>query len=579
MHQRQRLRLQQNQPTLPTPAGEQPQRSGGTPLAPDVRSQMEGAFGHQFSAVRVHADGPADRLNRTLNADAVTVGSNIFFRTERFRPQSPAGRHLLAHELAHVVQQGSGPAPPQASAANVSHPADLAERQASRAADAVARGERAPQLPAAPAGFFYRAVKTNGGEWDTSTYSNHGTAAAVGDAFGAQIALTFKPNELVEADNIGLTQSVRALKSTAVGGAVDTPSYVGARKQSISLTAAEGEAGRAIDQGDPGDADTLPNTNPMYNVENKPGSVSATLSDVGADASFGQHGFRKKKVDGTYDVQDATLSDRPTRTLEFVGQQYDQQFEATALVLDGPLANTYLGTVGWGWSLDAAGTLALRPNPISVIRNGAPTAQFMAAATKWNASTFTDPTDGTTYNTVDLPTTRLESGAKPVTEMTTKELLTSMGQVNLQLIVLALVSATDATAAANAANDITNKNFEKKALEAELAKRKAMVKVKVNSTEDWLGSDNVYVKMRGPGGAVEKTAVKYLNDGESFDFLIPLEKLVPLNGPYKIQVFDEDTPDADDLIVEMEWQSPFDDLKNTESYDDANYDVLVMFER
>jgi hypothetical protein len=525
----------------------------------------------------VHADGQAGAFSRGLNADAVTSGNDIFFREGTYRPHSPSGHRLLAHELAHVVQQGDVP---RASVPDrVSQPSDPAEHWAERAADAVMQGERVPQVHAAPAGYAYRVVHTNGGEWDTTRYAPRGAAVAVGDRFGADITLTFKPNELVEADNIGLTQTVNTLKSATAGGPVSTPSAVSARNAALSLTPAEGDTGRAVDQGDPSGGDTVPNTSPLYAVEASAGSVPATLTDVGATAGFGQHGFRKKKADGTFDVQNASLLDGPTRGLEFVGQQWTQKFEATALVLDGPMANTYLGSVAWGWKTDAAGAIALDPNPIAIVRSGAPAQQFMDAARKWNAATFTDPTTGTVHDTVDLPATTMESGVKAAVDMTTLELITSLANVNSQIFVLSIVSGSSPAGAVGAKNDTTNKEFEKRALEAELKKRRAKINVKVNSTEDWIGSDNVYVKLIGPGGRVEKTSVTYLNDGESHDFLIPLEKLLPLDGPMQIKVYDEDTPDADDLIVEMEWSAPYNDTKNTRSYDDANYDVLATFEK
>ncbi len=86
-------------------------RSGGAPLAAPVRAAMEGAIGADFSHVRVHADGEADRLSRAVAAEAFTLGPDVFFRAGAYQPESRAGRHLLAHELTHVVQQGEG-APP-----------------------------------------------------------------------------------------------------------------------------------------------------------------------------------------------------------------------------------------------------------------------------------------------------------------------------------------------------------------------------------------------------------------------------------------------------------------------------------
>jgi hypothetical protein len=83
-------------------------RSSGQPLEGDVRSQMESRFGYDFSHVRVHSDAKAAESAAAVNALAYTVGSDVVFGAERFAPRSARGRHLLAHELTHVVQQGTG---------------------------------------------------------------------------------------------------------------------------------------------------------------------------------------------------------------------------------------------------------------------------------------------------------------------------------------------------------------------------------------------------------------------------------------------------------------------------------------
>lgn len=84
---------------------------GGTPLSPAVRAQFEPRFGHDFSEVRVHADGEAAQAARSVQARAYTVGRHVVFGAGEYAPQRPDGARLLAHELAHVVQQGGGRAP------------------------------------------------------------------------------------------------------------------------------------------------------------------------------------------------------------------------------------------------------------------------------------------------------------------------------------------------------------------------------------------------------------------------------------------------------------------------------------
>src|SRR5688572_17262827 len=81
-----------------------PARAGGKPLAPGVRHAMESRLGHSFAHVRVHADGHAAASARELGANAYAVGDDIVFGAGRLSSGTPAGRALLAHELAHVVQ-------------------------------------------------------------------------------------------------------------------------------------------------------------------------------------------------------------------------------------------------------------------------------------------------------------------------------------------------------------------------------------------------------------------------------------------------------------------------------------------
>ena len=81
-----------------------PVSSSGSPLPETVRHQMETSFGADFSAVRVH-QGPQATM---IGAQAYTTGSDIHFAPGQYDPHSSAGRELLGHELAHVVQQKEG---------------------------------------------------------------------------------------------------------------------------------------------------------------------------------------------------------------------------------------------------------------------------------------------------------------------------------------------------------------------------------------------------------------------------------------------------------------------------------------
>ncbi len=83
-------------------------RGQGAQLPEQLRTELEGQFNHDFSSVSIHTGGTADVLCKKLSARAFTVGSDIFFASGEYAPDSQEGKRLLAHELTHVVQQGSG---------------------------------------------------------------------------------------------------------------------------------------------------------------------------------------------------------------------------------------------------------------------------------------------------------------------------------------------------------------------------------------------------------------------------------------------------------------------------------------
>jgi Domain of unknown function (DUF4157) len=77
----------------------------GSPLESGLRQDMEQRFGQDFSQVRIHKGAAAEHSARDLRADAYTVGPNVVFGSGQFAPGTDRGRRLIAHELAHVVQQ------------------------------------------------------------------------------------------------------------------------------------------------------------------------------------------------------------------------------------------------------------------------------------------------------------------------------------------------------------------------------------------------------------------------------------------------------------------------------------------
>lgn len=87
-------------------------RSTGQPLDPDTQAEMEDKFGKDFGGVRVHSDSEANESVKTEKAKAYTVGEDIVIGDSHYTPETKAGKELLGHELAHVVQQGRGGSQP-----------------------------------------------------------------------------------------------------------------------------------------------------------------------------------------------------------------------------------------------------------------------------------------------------------------------------------------------------------------------------------------------------------------------------------------------------------------------------------
>jgi hypothetical protein len=109
------------------------QLGSGQSLDGGVASRMSAAFGYDFSGVRVHTDAKAGELSGQLNARAFTIGRDVAFAGGEYKPGTLIGDALIAHELAHVVQQGGGNAGPQTKDASLGDDSNL-ERDADRSA-------------------------------------------------------------------------------------------------------------------------------------------------------------------------------------------------------------------------------------------------------------------------------------------------------------------------------------------------------------------------------------------------------------------------------------------------------------
>src|SRR5262249_51974490 len=97
--------------------------SSGAPLPDAVRGRFESSLGADPSAVRVHTGAASADAATAVGARAYTIGQDIHFNAGQYDPGSRAGQHLLAHEVAHTVQQ-AGSAPSRQYKLEVSQPGD-----------------------------------------------------------------------------------------------------------------------------------------------------------------------------------------------------------------------------------------------------------------------------------------------------------------------------------------------------------------------------------------------------------------------------------------------------------------------
>jgi Domain of unknown function (DUF4157)/A nuclease family of the HNH/ENDO VII superfamily with conserved AHH len=80
-------------------------KGGGSSIPEGTREQMESSLGADFSNVRLHSDSSAVQMNKDLNAQAFAHGNDIYFNSGKYDTNSTSGKHLLAHELTHTIQQ------------------------------------------------------------------------------------------------------------------------------------------------------------------------------------------------------------------------------------------------------------------------------------------------------------------------------------------------------------------------------------------------------------------------------------------------------------------------------------------
>jgi len=138
----QRRSANQAEPSEVPPIVHEVLRSPGQPLDPATRTNMESRFGHDFSKVRVHTDTKALESAHAVSALAYTVQQNIVFGKGQYSPNTTQGQHLLAHELAHVIQQADQSVSPPA-ALSIGSVDNVYEQEAETSANGVVSGSSA----------------------------------------------------------------------------------------------------------------------------------------------------------------------------------------------------------------------------------------------------------------------------------------------------------------------------------------------------------------------------------------------------------------------------------------------------
>ncbi|MBI2767718.1 MAG: DUF4157 domain-containing protein [Chloroflexi bacterium] len=679
---------------------------GGRPLRRDTRAMMEARMGRDFGGVRVHDDAEAAASADALQADAYTVGRDMVFAEGKNAPETPEGRELLGHELAHVAQQGAaGPTAP-AGAPGAAGPREdrlpvvleepvtipdtipVEKPKDESPAMPPAPGEREAPHPAAPVVALSRSAGAGATLADVvpADHPSEREAAAIGRRVAGR--------DGGHHDLVGETAGGPVHRQPAAGAPVKqrldlvffmghrdkpgNPFYANARAYfkthvktdltidndkyrslagvfaylrsfdparpigNIYLVSHANEDGTLSFPLEPGDADRRTSYGELKAaVKDRPelfalpfglidrqtvvhikgcniGRSTEMLNKL--DESFGGRGlvtapthkqsYGTEKVGRTPAVRYEALS---TYFLEYSGPTTKTRAEQLA---EFKARYPQIPDKRWATLLPRAGAKRDVVAFKFSYANAADVGEALAKARAFGEDNFTRP-EVYVWRVVSKKKTKTGVNVDLVAEKTNYTIAGVIEDENRKRLVpdesdpryfgkstyaptptaaalrlepakmttpalMGRISEIDAELAApQALADEGRKKeaeFEQRTMQAELGRRKIAVDVKVVKTEDWLGADEVYVRA-SRGGMAVKTGVHKLNDGQQRVYTVPLLSFLPLDAPIRFEVYDEDWPDKDDLIVRMDWRPPYAPLQNSESYDKADYRVNVRFER
>lgn len=353
----QRSAINQAAPTSVPPIIHEVLSSAGHSLDPATRAFMEPRFGHDFSRVKVHTDAKAAESAQSVSALAYTVGRNIVFGAGHYDPSSTMGKKLLAHELAHTVQQRQAADMPAAHEIVLGSADSLQERDADSAAQdlsatATASASTAPcvqrktwdDLPVYEERPDVIAKAANRpGTWEFTQNNVDGSTTT---GYSSSVSIKFHPNKAkVNCDEISFVQNVRTIDTTTKIANEPRANF----KNRITGT------GWTIDR-----VEARENGWYGYNNDGKPSGIVVPGNSPNP-------------------LKSAEMTDRPNWNIPSL----IWDFEACAICKAGTDVNRVLGCLTWGF--DADSTNKVKSHPTGEL--SAPSAEFAEAIKKWNQQT------------------------------------------------------------------------------------------------------------------------------------------------------------------------------------------------
>ncbi|MFZ0870793.1 MAG: DUF4157 domain-containing protein [Rhodanobacter sp.] len=301
--------------------------SSSKPLDASTRAFMEPRFGWDFSKVRVHTDASASSTAQSLQARAYTVGNDIVFNQGQFHPTCVAGQSLLAHELAHTMQQQGG----SRDVRNVGRVDDRTEQQADHAAwQALSnQGLNTPPTVSRDASDALRRapIQTWGGDFDVGEKGYKETFEEGAEETrpdtdrkektvrpGAMLHLKFSPDKkVVDAQEIAFVQAITTFRN-------NQPFFIGNTEESRSIPVGDIGEGLHIDS---------------FRTEKSPFVTQQP----------GAH-FSDKKTETT---GDAEMIDTPGFKI-WDSDSAEMTATTSAVATKGKQAGAFYGAVQWGWT-------------------------------------------------------------------------------------------------------------------------------------------------------------------------------------------------------------------------------------